>query len=459
MIVTKWTGVEVFALRDQALRMTQEDLREKTGYSVSVISKWERAGPNIVLKGRAAEAMDTLLKGLDPDQADRFRAVVIEGRRPDPGHPTSVVAAAGDQLALEGVETSHRRHVIALAAAVMFGAPLGRSADVIIEAADRRKVPSTVRLGDVRQLRDTAETLASLDRKSGGGSTRNLLLGELRWGQALLDGSCGPGVREPLAAIIADLADGAAWATFDAGLEQEARDLFMLGFKAAHESKDLGMRAHVATGFARLEVHAGDTEAALDLLQLAQTASDVLTPNGLAMLHTTKALAYGRAGDVANCRRHITLAEDGYRSDTAAGDPTWLHYFTPAKLSGDAAAALYKLTIARSALNTPRNSSKTVDRQRESLIRQLANAVALYPDTRARSKAIAAAQLATLRYLEDDLDGANSAARTALDLGEGVRSARLGADLRLMARVCTLQPNNLARALGAEAKTLASVIV
>lgn len=61
---------------------------------------------------------------------------------------------------------------------------------------------------------------------------------------------------------------------------------------------------------------------------------------------------------------------------------------------------------------------------------------------RARSKAIAACRLVTLLYLEGAPTEANTPARTALTLAGDVRSARLGADLRLMARAAGAAPRD-----------------
>lgn len=80
MMVNRWTGVEVRALRDQALRRTQEEFADKTGFSVRAIGNWERAGHAVTLRGRYAEAMDTLYRGLDDVQRERFWAALPERR-------------------------------------------------------------------------------------------------------------------------------------------------------------------------------------------------------------------------------------------------------------------------------------------------------------------------------------------------------------------------------------------
>ncbi|WP_068015071.1 helix-turn-helix domain-containing protein [Nocardia mexicana] len=78
VIVTKWTGVEVRALRLEALRWTQPQLAERTGFSEGVVRKWEARGASITLRGEFAEGMDTLLRGLDREQRARFESALSD---------------------------------------------------------------------------------------------------------------------------------------------------------------------------------------------------------------------------------------------------------------------------------------------------------------------------------------------------------------------------------------------
>ncbi len=57
MIVSKWTKVEVKALRSAALRLTQELLAERTGFRVATIRKWERATTDRPVRNYSVEVM------------------------------------------------------------------------------------------------------------------------------------------------------------------------------------------------------------------------------------------------------------------------------------------------------------------------------------------------------------------------------------------------------------------
>ncbi|MBF6243280.1 helix-turn-helix transcriptional regulator [Nocardia elegans] len=72
MSVTKWTGREVRALRTEALRITQREFAERLGFSEAVVRKWESRRETITLVRQYADAMDTVYRRLDDNQATRF---------------------------------------------------------------------------------------------------------------------------------------------------------------------------------------------------------------------------------------------------------------------------------------------------------------------------------------------------------------------------------------------------
>lgn len=452
--------------RRRGAKLSQPDLAAMIGYTPQYVSLAERPHkglPSVNLVSaidRALEADGVLIELRRQAMVQRL---ALHSTKELDGGPTNDDAATSenDQSdTVEGVDATKRRQLIANAAAIMFGATLQQPITRIIAQADDVRVPSTVRTGDVRDLRTAAEMLEDWDHRAGGVAVRHHVLGALRWGTGLLRSSCTPDVRRSLAVAVAQLADLAAWSTFDAGLYEQARELFLLGLDAARESGDLGIRAHVATGLARQEIHLGNTEAALGLVQLAHSAADALPPNALSMLHTVKALAYAKKPDADQCRRFIHLAADSYKPETAADDPPWLQFFTPTKLVGDTANALFDLVVTTSPLlgrvETPRN----VSHARADLVDRLSNTVRGYSQGRARSKAIAASRWATLLYLEGAPTEANKAAGTALALAENVRSARLGSDLRLLVRAAGSAPRDtVAQTVRTRANVLAATMI
>lgn len=452
--------------RRTAEGLSQPDLAAMIGYTPQYVSLAERPRKGLP-SATLVKAIDNALGAggalLGLHRQARVQQQALHASRapenaPAPSDASTSADAEADEL--EGADDTKRRHLLARAAAITFGAVLDQPVARIIAQADDQRVPTTVRAGDVRDLRATVEMLEDWDHRAGGIAVRHHILGALRWGTGLLDGSCTPGVRRTLAATVAQLADLAAWATFDAGLYDQARDLFLLGLHAARESGDLGIRAHVATGLARQEIHLGDTDTALELVQLAHTAADTLTPNAVSMLHTVKALAYGKKGDADQCQRFTELAADCYRPETVADDPPWIQFFTPAKLTGDSANAMFDLLVASSPLVGHAEATRNTSRARADLVTQLAATVNGYSQGRARSKAIAASRLATLLYLEGAPDDANTTAQTALTLAADVRSARLGSDLRLLARAAGAAPRDtLAQTVRSQANVLAVTMI
>ncbi len=98
------------------------------------------------------------------------------------------------------VENRNRRELVASAAAIAFGAGLDQPVGRIIAAADEPQVPSRVRAGNVRHLRDAVEMLGAWERHAGGAVVRPPALAALRSATAMLDASCTPAVRLDLEA-------------------------------------------------------------------------------------------------------------------------------------------------------------------------------------------------------------------------------------------------------------------
>jgi hypothetical protein len=82
MIVTKWTGVEVRALRTAALRVSQLEFAEILGFTVAAVRKWEGRRQTIELSGKYAAAMDTMLDRLTDSEQARFEAALMPGALP-----------------------------------------------------------------------------------------------------------------------------------------------------------------------------------------------------------------------------------------------------------------------------------------------------------------------------------------------------------------------------------------
>ena len=407
----------------ESASMSQPHLATLVHWSQSRISRAENG--SVLPPEDVAVRLDAVLDARG-DLLRRYREATAERQARDEAR--RALGFEASRGANGEVSESDRRSVIGLAGAVAFGAALPQSATEIIAEADARDIPARVEMGDVREVEHTIADLEDRDHRVGGVPTRHLVLGELRWAVALQAGSMSPEVRQRLQKAVAYVSDLAAWTTADAGRHQAARKLFLVGLKAAHESEDPGILAHVATGFARLEIQARQPKAALSLVRLARSSADELPAPAMSMLHVVAALALARLPDPQVCRRHLGLAEESFRTP-APDDPAWIGYFTAAKLRGDASVALYDLAQA-------------IGRRDDALTARLDSAVKSYPDSRARSKAIAAVRLATLHYQTGEVEQANAVAVQAVTLAQGIRSVRLAEDVAALGDSAGRFPND-----------------
>ncbi len=192
MIVTRWTGVEVRALRRVALRRSQEEFAEMTGFSDAVVRKWERRGASITLTGMFAAGMDTVLESLDARQLERFRTelsattgmadhrlkpdceLILSGDRTNAGQWTDsrVGSTLGDGSVAEvepavpesGGDPTDRRDALRTLGITGVAASAGLQALVFDSARESARLASDVaRPGvDPDSLRDAAEDLHRL---------------------------------------------------------------------------------------------------------------------------------------------------------------------------------------------------------------------------------------------------------------------------------------------------------
>ncbi|MGH4017590.1 MAG: helix-turn-helix domain-containing protein, partial [Pseudonocardiaceae bacterium] len=433
----EWMGLgrllaEEIRTRRKAAGLSHPRLAERVGYTRQYVSLAERPKkglPSASLVQGIDEALDAggALVALR-DQADAARKACRPGASASTvvDEVTTMGSGPGTSSDRAEVRNAKRRELITSAAAITFGDSLDEPVGQILAVADEPQVPARVRAGDVQQLRSAWETLRADIAARGGGAVRHQAVAALRWATALLGSSSTPAVRQELAVMTAKVADTAAWATFDAGRHEPARQLSLLGLHAARESGDLGMRACVASGLARREIYRGNWAGGLELTQLAFTAGDALTPNAVVDLHTVNALACARKRDTAQCRRHMGAATDAYRPDSASNDPFWLN-FTSAQLERDLAFARYDLVVGGA---VGENTAERV-----ALIEGITSAFRQYPADWVLFKAIIAARLATLFCLEGEQHVAHQRVEDAIALAGQVRSARLADDLRVLLRV------------------------
>jgi hypothetical protein len=279
---------------------------------------------------------------------------------------------------------------------------LGLAASVALPA------PTYVGPGELRELHRRVLALEEWDRRSGGGTTAHLAMAELDYATRLRAASSTPAVRAAVSGAVANMADAGAWAAFDAGDKASARRTFALGIAAARESNDPNMIAHVQSGLARLEIEDRNPQEAVDLAASRPGVAPLVD----GMLAMVRAQAHAALGDR---RAALAALQHAERVHAQRGDlseaPVWLGYFTDAKLSADAGLVLWRMR----------------DRECQPL---LASSAAGLTTARARTKAIASAQLATALFRDGQAEEGRAWVFTARRVGGAVRSARFLSTLK-----------------------------
>ncbi|RDI48237.1 hypothetical protein [Nocardia mexicana] len=378
MIVSTWTRIEVRALRDVALRMTQEEFAETLGFKVETIQKWEGRTTTIErpVRGRSAEALDTALAKLDGRQGERFRAAVNEARA---GAATVVVSRrteaawrinldSGGHDIERGAEDEVKRRE--------FGILVGTA--LVAVGSDSAVGITRIGMDDARMLGERVVELAQRDQVIGGITLVQHALGQLEVAKRLLE-TCSFDDRAGRAFMTAagELATLAGWLAHDADLNSVARRCYADAFALANQAGDENLTVHVCLNAAHQSIALsrngnGNPHRALGLLSRARDLTRGQPPGRVhALIATREALAqsvlgerveFGRA--IATAWRELDFALEHESLDEAPG---WLRFVnsnevrsSEARAHGDlgdpARSAGMFATSAVEAM-TPRNSA------------------------------------------------------------------------------------------------------
>ncbi|MFF0637271.1 helix-turn-helix domain-containing protein [Nocardia sp. NPDC004151] len=322
MIVGRWTGAEVRALREAALRITQEQLAAATGFKSPTVRKWEKATAARPVRGESAEALDTVLARLDDAQRSRFRdALAIE--------PIAVAGpAVRDSLTNGGSDHSEVEDVVKRREfGILLGATLLSTGNRSMGVADAQRVSRAV------------ATFAEQDQRLGGASLVETAVRELEVAKELLEtcsftGSAG----KAFASAAGNLATIAGWLAYDADQHRLARSCYSDAFSLANQAGDDELTVHVCLGAAHQSITVsrqgfGNPHRALALISRARELTHGL-PSGRvhALIATRAAQAYGVLGDRMNFRRAIATAwrelDFAIDQEPLADCATWLRFVT-----------------------------------------------------------------------------------------------------------------------------------
>ncbi|MFJ9370519.1 helix-turn-helix domain-containing protein [Nocardia sp. NPDC101769] len=326
MIVGKWTRTEVLALRIDALRMTQEELAERTGFKAPTVRKWEKATDARPVRGDSAGALDTLLARLDDDQRARFRAALNTG-------PVSTVNAGfgttePDTLAIDG---SERGEVNGEVKRREFGILLGAT---LLASGSR-----TLGVADAKRVSRAVAEFALQDQQIGGASLVEMAVRELETAKELIEMcSFSDSAGKEFASAAGNLATIAGWLAYDADQHQLARRCYSDAFSLANQAGDDELTAHVCVGAAHQAItlarrDLGNPHRALSLVSRARELTHGVPPGRIhALIATRAAQAYGVLGDRVGFGRAISTAwrelDFALEHEPPEECATWLHFVT-----------------------------------------------------------------------------------------------------------------------------------
>jgi hypothetical protein len=289
------------------------------------------------------------------------------------------------------------------------------------------RLPGRISPQELDRLEETTRLFRSWDAQCGGGLRRMAVVGQLHEVTELLRDNYAPALSERLFRTAAELALLAGWMAYDIGMQPSAQRYFVLALHAAREAGDTPLGAHVLATMSRQMIHINRAQDALELVHLAQYGSHgTTTPRVQSLLAAMEARAYANLGDSDNCRRAVAAAEDLFPGDegdrAAAGDPSWIGFFTEAELYGENGHSFRDLSYRYPQLTE--QAAKNIDRAVELLSAD---------DSYLRSRALNVVGMATVRLQQREPEAAVAHLYGGAELVRRLRSKRVEDRLRTTA--------------------------
>lgn len=277
---------------------------------------------------------------------------------------------------------------------------------------------------EVVQIRAAIEAFRSLDNAYGGGLTREAVIGQLIATVSLVeDTTYAEEVGRKLITGVGDLAAVAGWMCHDVSMHAAAQRYFLLALRAAKEADDPNLGAHVLSCIARQAGHLGRPGDALELIHLARYgARHTATPTIDALLHSLEARYYAMMGRWKELDRSAGQAEAAFADRDPAQDPAWVAYFDTSEYY--ATLGICHQIAART--SAPGQARLAID--------MIGHALARRDPVRVRSRAFDHLGLARAYLAAGEVESAEAAGTTALELTSKVSSARLRDRLRELLR-------------------------
>ncbi|MET9286272.1 helix-turn-helix domain-containing protein [Nocardia beijingensis] len=339
MIVSKWTGVEVKALRTAAYRMTQEKFAEVLGFQPPTIRKWEHAPASRPLRGESAAALDTQLARLDEPQLARFEAAVIEARLSIGSAESTAVGVpvaisdlpcvSESEIASErvaGKDDDMKRRQLLLG-----GTATGLS------ALTHQHRPDRIGRSDAERLARRVDSYVTTEQTVGGGALARSASSDLEHAKIMLstceiEGSA----ASAFTSAAGNMAVTAGWLFYDADDQLAATRCYSDAMALANHAGDDELAAHTCLNVAFQTITQAERDEAHPQYALRCTlrAADLTRRQPASRIHALtacrQATAYACLGDRSAFTRAITTAwremDLAYDHEPLDECPDWLRF-------------------------------------------------------------------------------------------------------------------------------------
>jgi DNA-binding XRE family transcriptional regulator len=377
---------------------SQERLAEAIGVERTTVMRWEqgRTCPQPWARPQLARAL-----GL----ADAALSELLFAGADDLGITTSVAGPT-----VEEVEALLRRDFMGAVAGLALSLP----------TSTKPTVGRQLGRQDTAQLLERTARLRRLDDVLGGADTYRLYATQLAATTALAnDASCGSSTGRALMAVVAEQAQLAGWAAFDAGMQREARQHYETSLTAAQEAQHAALAGNAFAFLAYQTV--STTEPDVDTaLTSYETAERDASPRVRTLLLDRLAWTYAVAGRAHDTERALARAQEALHASDGRPEPDWVFWVDDTELQIMAGRCWTELHRPLRAVPL------------------LEDVLARYEDIHARDKALYLTWLATAYLDAGEPEQAAAVTGRAVDLAAGVGSVRPAA--RMATVLHRLQP-------------------
>ncbi|MFS4093675.1 XRE family transcriptional regulator [Streptomyces sp. AF1A] len=254
-------------------------------------------------------------------------------------------------------------------------------------------------------LRERTARLRRLDDVLGGGDTYRVYVSEYQYTKALIrDRSHSETTRRNLLSVLAEQAQQAGWAAFDAGRTADAASLYKASHHAATGAGDSALAGN-ALAFLAYQTANRDAGAETAARSVKEAGRDA-PPGVRALLNERLAWAYAVAGRSTETERALDAAQEALAEADGEPQPDWVAWVDATEL---------QIMTGRcwTELRRPLRAVPVLEK-----------ALSRYDDTHARDKSLYLSWLAASYLRAGEVEQAAKVTGRALDLSAEVASVR-----------------------------------